>query len=918
MTSEKPLILLIDGHSIVHRAYHAMAHSKLSMTVSKTGESTSGVYGFITMLLKVLRDYPATHIAVSFDLPARTFRHEQFEEYKKGRPETPQDLISQIALVRRLIQEIGFPIYEMAGFEADDVLGTLARQASEKGLDVIIVSGDMDATQLISQNVKLLSGTSATAVKIYDEEAVRQKFGVEPVQMVDFKALKGDTSDGIPNIPGIGDKTAAGLLQQFRSLDNMYDHLDEVQPEKLRNILEQHKDMVFRNRSLVKIVTDMPLELNLEACHNPGYDRNKFLSFLREMGFISLIDRIPRNLVRNVEGEQVRAKLPAEFIKGEYHAIYDYSALENLTASLSSSAIFAIDTETTGLDIMSSLLVGISFCIRPGVAWYIPLSHRGLGFPEQISIVKALQCLKPLLEDHSVPKIGHNAKFDMSILANHDIHLKSVSFDTMIASHLLGDRTLNLKSLAFARLNVEMTPITALIGKGTKQLSMSDLHPDSVSDYACADADSSLRLKELLEKELHEAGLWKLFNEVEMPLLPILNRMERHGLYLDRKLFTEMSRELAEELSKLESSIYQEIGHEFNINSPKQLAQVLFVEQKIPGGKKTKEAYSTEASILEELKDIFPVVKHVLEYRTLQKLKSTYVDALPALINSKTGRIHTRLNQTVTATGRLSSSEPNLQNIPVRGDWGYRIRKAFIVPPPAVMFSADYSQIDLRVLAHLSQDPRLISAFRADEDIHSATASEVFSVPISEITPEMRRVAKTVNFGVIYGMSEYGLEQATEFSREESARFIAAYLDKYQGVKSYVENTKKEARERGFVQTVLGRRRYLAEMTNPNRQIRESAERMAINMPVQGTSADIIKIAMIRLQNEMDRLGLKTKMLLQIHDELLFEVPPQEQNIMLSLIRDIMPKAMELSVPLKIDIKTGYNWAELRQVIGDP
>lgn len=912
MPAEKPFLLLIDGHSLVHRAYHAITASGRPMTLKRTGESISGVFGFISMLLKVLREYPPTHIAVSFDRPAKTFRHDMFEEYKAGR-ETPSDLAGQFPHVKKAVETMGLPVYEMDGYEADDVLGTLSRQASEQGIEVLIVSGDADATQLVSSNVKVLTpGRTLSDVKIYDEKSVREKFGVSPSQMADYKALKGDPSDGIPNIPGIGDKTAASLLQRFGSIDNIFTKLEQVEPEKLRETLEQFKEMVFRNRTLTLIDMKVPLQLDLDACRNIIYDRNRFLSFLREMEFVDLARRIPQSLVKSVEGEEAKEKTPAELLKGDYHTIYDYSTLEKLVSLLSSFSIFAVDTETTGLDFMSSRLVGISFCIKPGEAWYVPLGHRGLGFPEQMPMEKALETLKPLLENPSLPKAGHNAKFDMSILANHGVYLKNLTFDTIIAAHLLGERTLSLKSLAFTRLNAEMTPIENLIGKGAKQLSMSDVPPDSASAYACADADSCFRLKELLEKELREADLWKLFNEVEMPLLPVLHRMERHGICLDTKLFREMSRELGEEILKLERRIYEEIGHEFNINSPKQLAHVLFVEKNIPGGRKTKAGYSTEASILEELKDTHDVIKYVLEYRTLQKLKSTYVDALPALINNQTGRVHTSLNQTGTATGRLSSSEPNLQNIPVRGDWGQRIRKAFIVPPPSIMFSADYSQIDLRVLAHLSQDPRLIDAFKADEDIHSATASEVFGVPVSAVTPEMRRVAKTVNFGVIYGMSEYGLEQATEFNREESARFISAYLDKYQGVKSYIEITKQQARKRGFVQTLLGRRRYVAEINNSNRLIREAAERMAINMPVQGTSADIIKVAMIRLQNEMDGLGLKTKMLLQIHDELLFEVPPEEQDTMTGLIRKIMPGSLELSVPLKIDIKKGQNWAELK------
>lgn len=913
LASEKPLLLLIDGHSIVHRAYHAIAASGRPMTLKTTGESVNGVFGFISMLIKVLREYPPSHIAISFDRPVKTFRHDMFEEYKAGR-ETPSDLVSQFHYVKKAVEAMGLPVYELDGYEADDVLGALSLQASQQGIDVLIVTGDADATQLVSEKVKVLTpGRSLGEVKVYDEEAVRQKYGISPSQMADFKALKGDPSDGIPNIPGIGDKTAAGLLQKFDSLDSLYLHLEQVQPEKLRKTLEQYKDMVLRNRALTGIVTSIPVKLDLEACRNIGFDRNKFLSFLRDMEFVDLARRVPESLVRGAEGEPAATAGPApELLSGNYHTVYDLPSLHKLVEKLSEAGSFVVDTESSGLDIMSSQLIGLSFCIEPGEAWYIPVGHMGLGFPSQIPLEQVKNALKPILENLAVPKAAHNSKFDMSILANHDIYLKKISFDTMIAAHLLGERTLSLKSLAFTRLNAEMSSIETLIGKGAKQISMAQVHPEQVTSYACADADACLRLKGLLEKDLLKAGLINLFNDVEMPLLPVLHRMERHGLCLDLNLFGEMSRELGNELSRLEKMIYEEIGHEFNINSPKQLGQVLFVEQRILGGKKTKEGYSTEASILEGLKEPYPVVRHILEYRTLQKLKSTYVDSLPALINPVTGRVHTSLNQTVTATGRLSSSEPNLQNIPVRGDWGYRIRKAFIVPPPFIMMSADYSQIDLRVLAHLSQDSRLIAAFLADEDIHAATASEVFGVPISQVTPDMRRVAKTVNFGVIYGMSEYGLEQATEFTREESARFISAYLGKYVGVKDYIERTKQEARMEGFVQTLLGRRRYLAEINNPNRQIREAAERMAINMPVQGTSADIIKIAMIRLQSAMDHFGLRSKMLLQIHDELLFEVPPEEETKIIELIQEHMPFAIKLSVPLKIDIKKGSNWAELK------
>jgi len=560
---------------------------------------------------------------------------------------------------------------------------------------------------------------------------------------------------------------------------------------------------------------------------------------------------------------------------------------------------------------MSAQLVGISLSPARGEAYYIPVGHVGWEQVEQLPIQQVIDRLKSPLADANLAKLAHNGKFDMMVLAECGITVNNLTFDTMVAAHLLGEKSLGLKSLAFSKLNIEMTPISELIGSGAKQISMSQVEVSKVADYACADADITGQLAELLSAELHQQGLWQLFSEVEMPLVPVLLLMERNGIALDTELLRKMSHQLGEQLIKLESEIFSYAGHQFNINSPQQLGSVLFDELKLPPGRKGKSKYSTEASVLEELRGVHPIIELILEYRQLTKLKSTYIDALPSLINPKTGRVHTSFNQTRTATGRLSSSEPNLQNIPIRGELGRQIRRAFIAPHGSCLLAGDYSQIDLRALAHLSQDPGLLSAFQQDEDIHAATAAQLSGVDTSKVTPDMRRLAKTVNFGVIYGMSEYGLEQATELSREEAAQFIAAYFEKYPKVKQYLESTKEQARETGYVQTMLGRRRFIPEINSSNRQVREAAERMAINMPVQGTSADIIKVAMINLCREMAKRQLKSKMLLQVHDELVFEIPEGELETMRQLVPEVMSTALKLSVPLKVDTKMGNNWGEM-------
>jgi DNA polymerase-1 len=590
--------------------------------------------------------------------------------------------------------------------------------------------------------------------------------------------------------------------------------------------------------------------------------------------------------------------------KGEYLLVDTVSALEKLMARLSHSTSFVIH-----LVVERGEIVGLALATSPGEAYYLPVGHRGWESPQQLPLQQTLKLLQPLLFDTHIAKVAHDGKGIINRLVDYEVEWHDLGFDTMIAAYLLGEKSLGLKALALGKLGMEITPLAELAAP--KRGSIAEVSLPFVAKHACTEADVIGRLQPLLQKELEERELWRLFNEVEMPLIPVLARMERNGVALDTDLLRHMSQSLGKQLLKLEQEIYSYVGHRFNINSPQQLGGVLFGKLKLPGAKKTKSGYSTDASVLEGLREVHPVVKLILEYRQLMKLRSTYIDALPALINPRTGRVHTSFNQAVTATGRLSSSDPNLQNIPIRGELGRQMRQAFIAESPSFLVGGDYSQIDLRVLAHLSQDPRLLAAFRQDEDIHAATASEVFGVALSEVNSEMRRIAKVVNFGIIYGMSDYGLEQATELSREEAAHFIASYFQRYPKVKDYIESTKQQAREKGYVQTLLGRRRYIPELNSSNRQVREAAERMAINMPVQGTSADIIKIAMINLQREIDKRGLRSKMILQVHDELLFEVPPEELEQVKGLLKRTMSQAMELSVPLKVEVKVGRNWGEM-------
>jgi len=891
---ERPLLLLFDGHALVHRAFHALP----PLSVSKTGEPTGAVYGFIRMLLKVLQDFKPTHLAIAFDRPAPTFRHLEFEKYKAQRPPAPDELRRQFGRVQEVVKAFNMPTFELDGYEADDLLGTLSRQAAAQGFDTIIVTGDTDTMQLVSPKVKvLLPQRTFGETVLYDAAAVRQKYGIAPEQIPDLKGLKGDPSDNIPGVPGVGEKTATKLIQQFDSIEGIYEHLGEVTPVKLRETLLAEEGQAKQSKKLATIVTDAPINFEPAGCQASAYERSRLFELFRELEFFTLLDRLP-------ESGEPSAKEVGLPDKGEYPLVDTISALEELVAELSRITSFVVH-----LVVERGEIAGIALSTSPGKAYYLPVGQGLWESPQQLPLEQTLKLLQPLLSDAHIAKVAHDGKGIMNRLMDYGVELHNLEFDTMIAAYLLGEKSLGLKALALGKLGMEIAPLAALAAP--KRGLIAEVSLPFVAKHACTEADVIGRLRPLLRKELEERGLRKLFDEVEMPLVPVLARMERSGVALDTDLLRHMSQSLAKQLLKLEQEIYSYVGHRFNINSPQQLGGVLFGELKLPGARKTKSGYSTDASVLEGLKEVHPVVRLILEYRQLMKLRSTYIDALPALINPRTGRVQTSFNQAVTATGRLSSSEPNLQNIPIRGELGRQMRQAFVAEPPSFLVGGDYSQIDLRVLAHLSQDPGLLAAFRQDEDIHAATASEVFGVALAEVNSEMRRIAKVVNFGIIYGMSDYGLEQATDLSREEAAQFIASYFQRYPKVKDYIESTKQQARERGYVQTLLGRRRYIPELDSSNRQVREAAERMAVNMPVQGTAADIIKLAMIDLQREIDKRGLRSKMILQVHDELLFEVPPEEVEQVKGLMKETMSQAMELSVPLKVEVKVGKNWGEM-------
>ena len=910
LKKREPLLMIMDGHAMVHRSFRAISTQR-HLTVNATGEDVTGVYGFANVFLRALNEWNPAYCAIAFDLSAPTFRHKQFPEYKGQRESTPEELRPQFGRVKQLMESFGVPVFELEGWEADDVIGTLAAQAEKIGMDSVILTGDRDTFQLISPRVRVDLASSIQDRKVYDEEALMERYsGLTAAQQTDFKALLGDSSDNIPGVPKVGEKTAIALLNEYHNLEGIYEHLEEVKRPSVKSSLEEFKDRAFFNRGLMTIDCDSPVELDLENAKFGNFDRNAVVQFMTELEFFTIIPRVPEpdGSETSAATENAPAAAPTEAV--DYTVVQTKEQLEQMLATLYEAGQFSFDTETTGLDAVQAGLVGLSFSTAPTVAWYVPVGHQE---GEQLPMEEVLAAVRPLFESPDISKCAHNANYDMTILASHGIDCQGVDFDTMVAAHLLSRGQLGLKNLALDVLGQEMTPINKLIGTGKKQITFDQVDIETAAPYAAADADMTARLRLAFEEPVVREGLSSLMTDMEMPLVPVLVTMQRHGIMLDSAGLREMSEDLREQMFQTEEELYKSIGHTVNINSPQQLSDLLFNEIGLPKTKRTKTGYSTDANSLEGLKGLHPVVDQILEYRQVSKLKSTYADALPEMVNPATGRVHTSYNQTGSATGRMSSSDPNLQNIPIRTEMGRQVRKAFMAEgaPDWLLFSADYSQIELRVLAHISQDPGLLEAFRRGEDIHSSTASLMFDVPLNDVVADQRRIAKVLNFGVIYGLSAHGISQQTGFSREEGASFIEAYFAKYPGISDYLEHVKVKARAEQYVETLLGRRRYLPDINSPNFNVRGGAERMAINMPIQGTAADIMKLAMIRVQKRLDDEGMKTKMLLQVHDELVFETPKEEMDALKDLVFDEMPAAMDMDVTLKVDTKWGLTWGDM-------
>jgi len=920
--SDKKRLLLLDGHALAYRAYHA-----LPPMTSPSGEPTNAVLGFANMLLKAIQDYAPDYVAATFDV-GRTFRHEAYADYKATRAETPDDLRVQFGRINELVQAFDIPIYTAEGYEADDVIGTISLQAAQQGLETIIVTGASDTVQLVGPGVAVLTPKRVFGeTMLYDEAAVKERYGLEPKQLIDLKALTGDTSDNIPGVKGVGEKTATTLLQQYGSLDAIYEHLDEIKQTRFREALRAEHETALFSRRLVTIVRDAPVKFDLAACRWGEFDRARVMELLRALDLRSLVARIPQPKAPEMAqlglfGAATPAvSAPTATVKetlGNYHTVDTKQALDDLAARLRRCSRLAFDTETTSTDPMRAALVGISLSDVPGEAFYVPVGHdRRLNVGAQLPLDLVRARLGPILADAKIAKLCHNAKFDMTILAQHGMPVEGVTVDTMIAAWILepSGRGIGLKNQAWQRLGVEMTEIEELIGKGAKQISMDQVKIDSVTPYACADADMTLRLADVLLPELERQQQSKLFYEIEMPLVPVLVNIETHGMMVDMLYLEEMGRNISQKLDELEAAIYRDAGRSFNIKSTQQLAKVLFDELGLAAKGRTRTgSTSTDVEALEQLRDEHPIIEKILEYRQYEKIRSTYVDALIKLVHPRTGRVHTSFNQTSTITGRLSSSDPNLQNIPVRTELGRQVRGAFIAPEGHWLLSCDYSQVELRLLAHISQDPELLGAFHRDEDVHASTAAAVFGVPLAEVSKDQRQLAKAINFGLMYGMGDYGLSARANLTVPQAREFIDAYFGRFRRVKEYLDETIRSAHELGYVETLLGRRRYFPELKSSatNVQVRRAAERAAINMPIQGTAADIMKLAMIALDRALRVGGYASRMVLQVHDELVLEVPERELEVVQALAMATMENAYKLDVRLKVDAAVGKNWMEMK------
>lgn len=903
----KKRLFIIDGHALCYRAYYAFIRNPL---VNSDGQNTSAIFGFARMLLRLIADQKPDYLVVAFDPPKKSFRFAMYPEYKANRQKMPDDLRSQIDEIKKMIETLGIPRIEEADFEADDVLGTIAKKYASGDVEVMLVTGDKDAYQLVGDGVRIYANKKGISeYEVYGPKEVEEMLGVRPDQVIDYMALVGDASDNVPGVKGIGEKTAQKLIAEFGSLDGLYGRIDEVRG-KQKDTLAREKEMAYLSRDLVTVRTDLPIRHDISEFGFKGISPDAAVPYFTKLEMTSVIkDFFGADAGQGAGAAKEKAE---EKIEKNYRIIRTETELEEMIGLIRKAGEVSLDTETTSLSPVEAELVGMSFSIREGEGWYLPLLSRGMFSEEYLDPALSLPRLKPLLTDPKVRKIGQNIKYDLLVLVNYGIELAGVSFDTMVASYLLSpnDRRHNMDDLAEKYLNYRTITFKELVGAGKSAIPVEEVPLDRISEYAIEDADITYRLYNIFKRKIDDEDLLKLFNEIEMPLVPVLADMERAGVKIDIAYFKKLEVKNRDLLKQVEERIYADAGQAFNINSTRELSHVLFDTLRLKPQRKTKTGLSTDIRVLESLQGSHPIIDHLISYRSLSKLKNTYIDALPKLVSPKTGRIHTSFNQTVVATGRLSSSDPNLQNIPVRDEMGKGIRRGFVPEKGHVLLSADYSQIELRVAAHLSGDANMIRAFNDGIDIHAMTASSVFGVPIGEVTPDMRRQAKVINFATIYGVSPFGLSQQAEIGMKEAAEFIRIYFETYPGFKKFIDETIEFARANGYVKTLLGRKRAIDEIDSDTSFRREGAERVAINTPIQGTSADMIKIAMINISDDIKMKKMKTRMIMQVHDELVFEVPEDELDAAKKMVVDRMEHALDLAVPVKVDVGVGKNWEE--------
>ncbi len=897
---KKPDLVLVDASSYLFRAYHALP--KLQ---NKKGRPTGAVYGVIGMLRKLIAEYGPARVGVVFDARGPTFRDEIYAEYKANRPPMPDDLAPQVEPLHEVVRAMGLPLLQVPGVEADDVIGTLADQAVEAGHTVLISTGDKDLAQLVRPGITLIDTMKGA---VMDRDGVVEKFGVPPERIVDYLALIGDKSDNIPGVPSVGPKTAVKWLSEYGSLDAIVEHADEI-GGKVGERLRESLDLLPLSRRLATIKRDVELEVTPDELAPAAPDVDTLRKWYSELEFNTWLDQLPDDgpTVEPVATESGAAT------GSEYECVLTEDALDRWLQAIAGAELFAFDTETTSLDYTEAEIVGVSFAVEAGAAAYVPLAHRYSDAPDQLDRDEVLERLKPILESDDHAKVGQHLKYDANVLANHGVTLRGIAHDTMLESYVLDSvQRHDMDSMAKRVLDIDTIHYEDVAGKGAKQIGFDQVRIDDAVRYAAEDADITLRLHQAFWPRLKaEPGLKALYLDLEMPLVPVLARIEQRGVLIDADMLFTQSHELEERMREVEIEAHKEGGGEFNLSSPKQLQEILYEKQGLPVKRKTPKGQpSTAEDVLAELADEYPLPRLILEYRGLAKLKSTYTDKLPTMINNRTGRVHTSYHQAVAATGRLSSSDPNLQNIPIRTPEGRRIRQAFVASKGSVLIAADYSQIELRIMAHLSGDRGLLDAFKADQDIHRATAAEVFGIEPDAVTDDQRRSAKAINFGLIYGMSAFGLARQLGISRSAAATYVERYFERYPGVREFMDTTRERARERGFVETVFGRRLYLPEIKARNPNLRGYAERTAINAPMQGTAADIIKRAMIDLDRWLEADGGSCRMIMQVHDELVFEAPAGTADDLIAGIRERMEAAAELSVPLVVEARTGHNWDE--------